>query len=274
MDGYKLIVSDLDGTLLHNDMSLSEENKRAIQRFNELGITFVASSGRTLYEIPESIRKNPNIRYISYSNGTAIFDKHVGRDIYSKRISNDITKKVMDILAKYEVYLSVHYDGYSHIDKDRTTPELLRYYQINDYYSTLLLKSVPVADFNNAVKEIKEIEAFVIFFHDDKELLECKELLNKIDGLTVTSSIGHNIELCSGEAGKGAALAALADMLNIKREETISIGDNMNDTSMFKVSGLSLCTSNGNEKAKLLADKVICSNEENTAEYVLLHLIK
>ena len=73
MTEYKLIASDLDGTLLKNDMTVSPENEAALAEFNKLGIDFVATSGRTFYEIPECVRENPSIRYVTYSNGTAVF---------------------------------------------------------------------------------------------------------------------------------------------------------------------------------------------------------
>ena len=75
MQNYKLIVSDLDGTLLNEEMETGERNDAAIRAFFERGILFVPSSGRTYYEIPESVRENPYVRYVIYSNGTAVYDK-------------------------------------------------------------------------------------------------------------------------------------------------------------------------------------------------------
>ena len=89
----------------------------------------------------------------------------------------------------------------------------------------------------------------------------------------VTSSIGHNLELCSDKAGKGRALAELASILGVSRENIIAVGDNMNDTSMFSVAGLSLCAGSGNEDAKKLASHVICTNNESIADYILTHYI-
>ena len=81
MQNFEMIVSDLDGTLLGSDMNLSEKNRIAIEKLCDMGIEFVPSSGRTLYQIPSEIRENPNFRYIIYSNGTAIHDVKAGKDI-------------------------------------------------------------------------------------------------------------------------------------------------------------------------------------------------
>ena len=96
MPDYKIIASDLDGTLLRGDMTVSEKNLSAMNELCEMGITLALTSGRTLYEIPEEVRENKNIRYITYSNGTAVYDKELGRDIISNRISKESVNAVFD----------------------------------------------------------------------------------------------------------------------------------------------------------------------------------
>ena len=272
MQKYELIVSDLDGTLLNSAMELSEKNRDAIKRLGDSGIIFVASSGRTFYEVPEFIRENPNIRYVIYSNGTAIYDKALRRDVVANRISKAAVNAALDILADYDAVYWTHAAGRSVMDESYDTLDY-SHFQINDYYKTLLSRSMEVNGIERFSRESDAVEALVIFFGSDEELEKCRVRLQKIDGITVTSSIGHNIEICSKNAGKGAALAELAKMLKIPKEKIIAVGDNLNDTSMFIESGLSLCVENGNEKAKRLADRVICSNDDDVADYIINYII-
>jgi len=273
MPNYKLIASDLDGTLLRSDMTVSEKDLAAIKELRDKGIIFAVTSGRTLYEIPEEVRENPNLRYITYSNGTAVYDKELGSDIISNRISKESVNAAFDVIRDYEVMLSVHSDGHAYFESEKNSDEAFTYYQINDYYKKLLVKDIMVSGLESFCRNSSGIEAVVMFFHSDAELEACRSRLLEIDGLTVTSSIGHNIEICSDKAGKGEALAALADMLGISGEDIISVGDNMNDTSMFSASGLALCVGNGSEEAKELADEVICTNEEGILDYILTRYI-
>ena len=273
MQNYKLIVSDLDGTLLDSDMTLSKKNCDAIERLSEMGIKFVPSSGRTLYQIPSYIRENPSFRYIIYSNGTAIHDKRLGRDIASNYISQSAANAALDILSEYDVFIVTHSDGYAVADV-KTTEGDYAYYQMNDYYKAIFKKANQADDIRLFTRKSTTVESIVIFFHSDDELAECYERFKKIDGITITSSIVHNLELCSDKAGKGAALATLAGLLEIPKEEIIAIGDNTNDTSMFTEAGLALCVSNGRDDAKALADRVICSNNEAVADYILSNIIK
>ena len=71
---YKLIASDLDGTLLNEQSRISRENLDAITALTEKGVYFVPSTGRTYTEIPEQITEHPSIRYFIYSNGSVIYD--------------------------------------------------------------------------------------------------------------------------------------------------------------------------------------------------------
>jgi len=273
MQKYELIVSDLDGTLLNSAMELSEKNRDAIKKLSDSGIKFVASSGRTLYEVPESIRENPDIRYVIYSNGTAIYDKALERDVIANRISQADVNEALNILSDYDSVYWTHAAGRSVMDESYVTLDY-SHFQINDYYKTLLSRSMKVNGIERFSRENGAVEALVIFFSSDEELEKCRARLQKIDGITVTSSIGHNIEICSKRAGKGAALAELAKMLKIPKEKIISVGDNLNDTSMFIESGLSLCVENGNEDAKRLADRVICSNDCSVADYIVNYVVK
>jgi Cof subfamily protein (haloacid dehalogenase superfamily) len=266
---YKIMASDLDGTLLKNDMTLSRENQAAIKLFSDMGGTFVVTSGRTYYEIPECVRENPDIRYITYSNGTAVYDKERGCDIISNRIPNETVNRVLDILADYSVYFSVYYNGISYIDAERLSDGIFEQHQVNSYYKELLLKSDRVTDYIGFCREAEALEAVVIFFSDDEDLEECKSRLKCCTGITVTSSIGHNLELCSEKAGKGETLTKLAEMLGVSKEEIIAIGDNSNDMTLLRAAGLAVAVENANEELKGVADVVCGTNEEHAAAYVV-----
>lgn len=273
MYNYKLIASDLDGTLLRGDMTVSDEDKAAIKELYDKGITFAVNSGRTLYRIPEEVRENPSIRYIAYSNGAAVYDKELSRDIISNRVPKESVKNVFDIISEYEVLISTHIDGHACIDESMQNEIAFSYYRINDYYKILLSNINTIDGLREFCINSDGVESIIMFFHSDDALEECRAKLEAVEGLTVTSSVEHNLEICSDKAGKGEALAALADMLGISGEDIISVGDNMNDTSMFSVSGLALCVSSGSNEAKEFADEVICANEEDSIDYILTHYI-
>ena len=127
---YKLIVSDLDGTLIASDLKISKENFKAISDIQKLGIEFTVSSGRTFYEIPKELREYHAIRYIAYSNGTAVYDKVLGRDIIENRISRECVNEVFDIISDYDTRHSVHVSGEAYFTQGTFDDASCKKYQI------------------------------------------------------------------------------------------------------------------------------------------------
>ena len=272
MTEYKLVVSDLDGTLLDENMKTGEKNDAAIKALADRGILFVPSSGRTFYEIPQNLLDNPDVRYVIYSNGTIVYDLKEKSVIISNEISKQSAEKILEICRKYEVFICPHCKGYAY-SQNLFGKATMEYYGINEYYKEIFrtMKSYDdIAEFKNA----GGFESLVLFFHDDEELAKCESELSEIKELLVTSSVAHNLEIVSAFAGKGAALREFSKLLGIKKEEIIAIGDSTNDISMFEAAGLSLCAKGGNEAAKSHADMVICSNKDGVVDYVLKNIVK
>ena len=73
--GIKLIALDVDGTLVHSDGTLSENNLFAVEEAAAEGVNVVINSGRTFYELPEESIKSDAFSYYIYSNGAAIADE-------------------------------------------------------------------------------------------------------------------------------------------------------------------------------------------------------
>ena len=273
MQTYRMITSDLDGTLLQNDMTVSQENERAIKAMTARNICFVPCSGRTFSEISPEVRDNPHVRYLIHSDGAVIYDKITNHRI-TMCMSHEICARVMDILADYETCYTVHYLGNAYIDAAKKNAASYSYHRVNDYFCKLIGESAaPRVSFDDFCRSMEEIELFCVFFRDDREMEECKRRLEEIQEIQVVSSDSANLEIISKEAGKGNALLRLAKELGVDPAQTIAVGDSPNDLSMLKTAGLGLATANADRSLKKIADRVICSNNEHVAKFVLEKLL-
>ena len=99
MANYKLIASDLDGTLFNSKVEVSPQNQKAIKTLHENGVFFAPSSGRTLCEIPEELVNNPYIRFVIYSNGSSIYDKETGETLLLSK------QKYQELVKSYLSYI-------------------------------------------------------------------------------------------------------------------------------------------------------------------------
>ena len=273
MQKYKLVVSDLDGTLLNREMQVSPENRRAIAKMDELGVAFAISSGRTYAELPEAVRDLEELRYLIYSDGSVIHDKKTGvRECAG--IDRETVKKILTLLEGYATSPSVRHNGNAYVRAEECSREAMASYRVNEYFYSLYERtSTPVERYFEFCSELDNVELFCVFFRHDDEMAECRAKLEEM-GLQVVSSDPANLEIISAQAGKGRALLRLADKLGLDVASTIAVGDSLNDTSMLRAAGRGLVMSNASEEIKRVGDEVICSNEEHCAAYILEHFIK
>ena len=274
MSKYKLVCSDLDGTLLRRDMTVSEENKRAIKKMSELGVAFVASSGRAHTGLAEDVVNCDEIRYLISSNGAVIYDKVQKKNIVTNYMPDKVAEKMFSVVTKYDTEIFVHCNGIMHVNDRLVAERDYDHYNINSYYSGFIEETgTRVESTPEFAMETGNLEMITAFFHSQDELDECVEKILAIGDYKVVSSCAFNIEIFYKKSGKGASLRALAEHLGIDISETISVGDSTNDGPMIEAAGLGLATENAFPELKKIADEVICHYNDHVADYILKHYI-
>ena len=273
MSTYKLVASDLDGTLLKNDQTLSPENAAAIAEMARRGVHFAISTGRTYGEILPALQQDPNIRFVIHSDGAVIYDKQENKR-YTACFSGTTQKLVLDTLFGCRTWFTIRYNGVSYYDGDRSTDADYDFHRITPYYRQLVRScNVPMPNFRAFCYGMEEIEQITVFFHDDDELAYCEKTFLDSGLLDTSCSSPNSFEVYRADAGKGNALLKLADLLGVGHDQTIAIGDTTNDTSIVKAAALGLATNNAMDALKEMSDAVICSNEEHAAAFVLEHYL-
>ena len=271
---YKIVASDLDGTLLGKDQAVSQENLIAIAEMNKLGVEFVPATGRSLGEIPDELMNSSDVRYIITSDGAAVWDKTSGEMVITRYIPRDIVKLILDTAYSYNAYPLVHDNGKTYYDKENHKPEILDACHVNRYFRNIInTKTYSKTDYYDTVISSDRVEMFCIFFKSSEVLEECRRIFLKTGQLSVAQSDPYNLEICSSSAGKGNTLAALASKLGVQISDVIAVGDSNNDTGIIKAAGLGLAVDNASAELKLLADKIICNNSEHSAKYILENFV-
>ena len=274
MSNYKLVCSDLDGTLLRRDMTVSDENKAAIRKMTELGVGFVASSGRAHSGLPEEVVNCDEIRYLISSNGAVIYDKATKENIVTNFMPRKVAETMFSVVEKYDASVFAHFNGIMYVSDELLKKKNYEHFNINDYYSGFIERTgSPLDSVINTARKIDNLEMITVFFHSQQELEECTEKILAIGDYKVVSSCAFNIEIFYEKSGKGNSLRALAEHLGIPIEETIAVGDSTNDMPMLLAAGLALATENAVPELKECADAVICHYNDHVADYILKHYI-
>lgn len=243
---YKLIVSDLDGTLLDKNKNISEKTLLAIKRYVENGGRFVLSTGRML---PSTLRYAKQLGLkglISCFQGGLILDLKTGETVFDQGISNADAIRISEVLERLEVYFQIFYDGKFFAN---FTGEWFAYYAKHEPNKGMVVAPKTLSQF---LRETGYTTSKILLSVDPSEQQRFFSLLSDEFGkeFYVTTSSSKFIELCNKSHSKGTALEFIADYYGIPLSETIAIGDQNNDIPMIERAGLGFAMQNATDGLK------------------------
>ncbi|MBT2687333.1 HAD family hydrolase [Bacillus sp. ISL-47] len=272
----KCIASDMDGTLLTATQKITDKNIEAIKAAQEKGVEVVIATGRSYFEASFVLEEAGISCPMICANGAEVRAAD-GKVVSSNPLDKTLAKKAAYILLQNNVYFEVYTNqGTYTVDEDRGVSIIV----------DIFLSGNPEADIDEVTKAAEErfkkglvhkVNSYdELFNHEEHQIYKllafsfepdflaaAKEDLLQLDGLAVSSSGDENLELTSVNAQKGIALEAFVKEKGISLLETMAIGDNYNDLSMFKRAGRSVAMGNADEIIKAQCDAVTLTNEDS-----------
>lgn len=272
----KLIVSDMDGTLLAHDSSISKGNIEAIRYAQSKGVQFAIATGRD-YSSLKGILEAHDLKCFSILGNGAQFCNENGEILSSAYFPKKCFKQVLQIFDELKIhYMIFTANGfYSTAEPnvvrdafiDRCVVQFKRKREdylddgCNQDMACMKLKKIgDLDDFINSSIDIIKIEAF----NNDVSLIEkAKEKLQEIDGIAYLSSFDDNIEVTDKAAQKGLILENVIEELGYSKDEVMVLGDGLNDITLFERFKYSFAPGNANETIKAMAYQVVGACEED-----------
>lgn len=260
---YKLIVVDMDGTLLNSQKEVSERNKKAVKEALNSGVNVAIATGR-IYTSARFYAKLLGIYTpIIACNGALIRDFRNNRPIYCNSIKQEDSINIAQICKKHNVYFHFYDDERFFVEKLGYTS--LKYYQCDEKNAEE--DQIHFVKIENTVDYLEkndiEILKFVIIDDNMEKLKNVKKELQEINTLEISKSWYNNIEVMTKGVSKGKAVGKLREIYQLKREEIIAFGDNYNDLSMKDYVGTFVAMGNGEEIVKQQAGFITTSNDED-----------
>lgn len=265
-----VIATDLDGTLLGSDTNISKENLDAIKRLYKKGIKIAVLTGRTFYEIPYELRSCGYIDYFVYSNGAGI-DNSKHETIYCESIEKDTAKEIYNILSSYETFIEIYANKTPFVDKRKFSDEHFNYYKIDrDFIPEIHKSRKAISNLSEIMdSDLYNIEMFDVFFRNNDERENCyNRICHEFDNVEITSSMRNNLEIMRKGINKGTGLQRLCKTAGYHPDDVMVIGDSKNDITAFKTAKKCYAVSNACDEIKSMADKIICSNDDNIMCYM------
>lgn len=272
----KLIVSDMDGTLLAHDSSISKGNIEAIRYAQSKGVQFAIATGRD-YSSLKGILEAHDLKCFSILGNGAQFCNENGEILSSAYFPKKCFKQVLQIFDELKIhYMIFTANGfYSTAEPnvvrdafiDRCVVQFKRKREdylddgCNQDMACMKLKKIgDLDDFINSSIDIIKVEAF----NNDISLIEkAKEKLQEIDGIAYLSSFDDNIEVTDKAAQKGLILENVIEELGYSKDEVMVLGDGLNDITLFERFKYSFAPGNANETIKAMAYQVVGACEED-----------
>ena len=258
---YKLICTDMDGTLLDPQHNISDENKEALKLAKEKGIIVAVTTGRLFTSAKHYFSFLGFEGPIIASNGTYIREEGKDEFLYKASFTFEESKEIYDLI-KTTSLKPIFYTYDTAISEEAFPADHPYMISNKDMPLEDRVKFRIASDLNPLLKEYKdEIQKCIVIENKDTEtLFKLKEKIKALNKYEVVSSGDNNFEVMKKGSSKGDAVKRLAEALGIKREEIICIGDNENDISMIKYAGLGVAMCNGVEDLKKLSDMITDSN--------------
>ena len=288
---YKLMAIDLDGTLLDSYGEISKENRTAITYALDKGVEVVLASGRD----PQTMQKislDLGIQnYLIAGNGASVYSIKEQKTIYEKYISTKKALKIIRMCKENSIFLNVY------TDQGIITESMN--YNVKVFNSENTHK--PVEKQTN-IEVVKDLEKYIentnlnilkIIICDDSKIIfnNIIQTLKKIGGIDVLEvehmskkiiKIGTEeieieyfyTEVSSQNVDKWNAIEYLLSLLKIKKEETVCIGDNMNDKKMVQNAGVGVVMKDSALAAQNIGDYISETNNQNGVEKAIYQYLQ
>lgn len=257
---YRMIVSDLDGTLLNSKNQISPGNLQAVRKLEEKGVEFVATTGRSDVMTKPYIRELPNVNIVIGCDGAVIRNIKTGEILYENVLSPQMCKRTFQICREYGLQYYVFTKDFL-VGDDPSNERLLIHKKFNE--TVVREDQIPIQFVENLENYTKNHKVYkIVASHQRSEYLDqVAEVIKKqTDGDAVRSG-KRVLAIKAKGVSKAAALKKLAKQRNISMDEIVAFGDEVNDIDMLRVAGLGIAMENSDQKVKEAADLVADSND-------------
>ena len=246
----KLMLLDLDDTLLNSKGELSERTKNAVKNSVDKGIVAAIASGRMHVSLlPYVDKMNTHGPVVSY-NGALIKDSGSNEVLYSNPIPLPLARKVLEFAEKEDIFAQFYTEEDYFFEKHCDISEM--------YFRSTGIRGKELG--SNLYEKIIDCPPKILFIEEDLDKIETAfiKLRNLFgESLYITRSKSKYIEVMNQNVNKGQALLMLCEIYGITPEKCMAIGDGLNDIEMIKNAGLGVAVASASEALKEAAD-IVC----------------
>lgn len=277
MKNIKLVATDLDGTFLKDDRTISPKNLEALHLLGDKKIIRVVATGRNLRKVKEVLSEHVPFDFIVFSSGVGVFDWKLKKHIQKQNIGNEAAQKLMQYFVKKKLSFHAFYpspENHKHwfFRGEKYCEEFERYFSFNNAFAD---------EVNVEILPTSELSQFLIIIPEDgkrfnKMKREIEAVCSEIRVIRASSPITTGfiwIEIFHKTVSKGNGVKEICDLHNISSEDTLGIGNDYNDLDLLNFTGRSFITENAPSEIKERYE-LAPSNENDAFAITIQPLVK
>jgi Cof subfamily protein (haloacid dehalogenase superfamily) len=271
-DIVRFVATDLDGTLLRDDKSISMTDWASLELLARKNIVRVAATGRSMYKVFEVLPEDSPFDYIVFSSGGGIFDWRKKKLLVSEHFESEITPKICSFLIRENLNFLLF----------RPIPEnnLFQYHRgaesCFEFEGYLKRHEGDFSELNEEIIPTVSGQFLAIIPNDEFLFENIKEQLRKecrgIRVIRTTSPVDSRfiwLEIFPETVSKGHGLKWLCDFLGIHYANTLGVGNDFNDLDMFDFVGKPYLLGNSPSALKKVFPSVSETNNQSGFSRVL-----
>ena len=266
---YKLLVLDVDGTLLNDEREISKRTLAALLKVQQMGVRIVLASGRPTYglmPLAKTLELGNYGGFVLSYNGCQIIKAQNGEILFERRINPEMLPYLEKKARKNGFAIFTYHDDTLITD----SPD-------NEYIKNeaLLnnLKIIREDEFSTAI-DFAPCKCMLVS-DKEKALIGMEQHCEKrlAGTLDAFRSEPYFLEVVPCGVNKANTLGALLEHLGVTREEVIAVGDGVCDVTMLQLAGMGVAMGHSQDSVKVCADYVTASNEEDGVALAVEKLI-
>jgi Cof subfamily protein (haloacid dehalogenase superfamily) len=261
MKNVKMVVTDMDGTLLNSSHKVSSKFFEIFEHLKAHNILFAAASGRPYYSISEKLNAiKEHITIVAENGGLVIEnDRLILSNALSKQKLSHLFGLVNTLRNTHSLFCTRH-KAYI----KRTSDELVNVF--SEYYSNYTII--------DSIEEIKDDVIKIALYHCTNSEANIYPFVKHLDPeFNVVVSGNHWVDISDAITNKGHAIEFLQKRHNIDPTDTMAFGDYNNDFEMLQRATYSYAMANAHDKIKAVANYQTKSNDEFGVEHILEQLV-
>lgn len=263
MLGIKLLIFDIDGTLIKNKSEyIDEVTIKALKEASKNGYKEIIATGRCSYFIPNIIKNNfDNADYYITINGALITNDKM-ETLVKHPINLDQFNKALELADKYDVALAYKFEDAVVIY--RSYKEFIEIYTHGVEHPSILIDNTQNRDYH-----LSHGMPMGIFIIGEDDIL--KAMSQECNNVNWVYAYAHAMEAFDFGVSKAEAIKSLLQTLNLSPSNIMTFGDGENDIEMLELAGIGVAMGNAQDYVKTHADFVTLDCDKGGISYALKH---